>query len=77
MSPESMTNALLITLITLLGFIGSIGIRKINELIIEVRTLLLSDLNNKKDIISLQKAVESHEDRLKGLEDNTHHKIQY
>lgn len=76
MSPESMTNVLLITLITLLGFIGTIGIKKINELIADVRALLLSDLNNKKDIISLQESSHDHEIRIKGLENNNH-KIQY
>lgn len=68
MSPESFTNALLIALISLIAFIGGVGIRKINELIRDVRALLLSDLNHKKDIISLQEDVDDHEDRISELE---------
>lgn len=70
MSPESFTNALLIALIALIGFVGGTNIKKINELIKEVRALLLSDLNNKKDINELQRDVRDLEERISKLESN-------
>ncbi len=68
MSPESFTNALLITLITLIGFVGGTNIKKINELIKEVRALLLSDMSTRKDIDFLKRDIEDHERRISELE---------
>ena len=62
MSPESFTNALLITLISLIAYIGKVSITKIDELIIKVGALLLSDVANKIDIVQLKSDVKQLQD---------------
>jgi hypothetical protein len=71
MSPESMTNVLLITLISLIAFIGKIALGKINDLIKDVKSLLMSDMLNKNNISNLQNDIENHETRINNLEIDT------
>jgi hypothetical protein len=71
MSPESMTNVLLITLISLIAFMGRLALSKINDLIKDVKSLLMSDMLNKNNISNLQNELANHETRINNLENDT------
>lgn len=64
----TLTNILLGLLITLLGFMGRALYEKIEHLIEEIRTIMMSDVANKKDIEYLKESVHDHEDRITKLE---------
>ena len=67
---DSFTNFLLITLITLLAFIGKMFYEKLTTLIGEIRAIMLSDVANKKDIDNLKQEVREHDGRISFLERN-------
>jgi cell division protein FtsB len=64
----TLTNILLGLLITLLGFMGRALYEKIEHLIEEIRTIMMSDVANKKDIEYLKESVHDHEERITKLE---------
>jgi len=69
---DSFTNLLLITLITLLGYIGKIFYDKLEETLKRIEDILLSDVGQKKDIEGIKEDVKDHEVRITYLEKNTH-----
>lgn len=68
MITDTFTNFLLVVLIGLLSFIGKIFYDKLNESMAEIRSILISDMANKKDIQQLQNRVDGHEERIDELE---------
>lgn len=65
---DSFTNVLLITLITLLGYIGKVFYDKMEDVLKRIEQILLSDVSQKKDIESIKEDVKDHETRLTTLE---------
>lgn len=63
-----MTNVLLVTLITLIGFIGRLALVKINDLIKDVKMLLTADVINKNNISNIEKRIDHMEVRIDSLE---------
>lgn len=61
---DSFTNILLVTLITLIGFIGKIFNDKMEKFGKKIEELLMSDIGAKKDVEQLKKDVDDHEERL-------------
>jgi polyhydroxyalkanoate synthesis regulator phasin len=64
----TLTNILLGLLITILSFMGRALYEKIEHLIEEIRTIMMSDVANKKDIEYLKDSIDDHEERLTKLE---------
>jgi polyhydroxyalkanoate synthesis regulator phasin len=65
---DSFTNVLLITLITLLGYIGKVFYDKMEDVLKRIEQILLSDVSQKKDIENLKEDMEDHETRITHLE---------
>lgn len=65
---DNLTNLLLSILIALMAWMGKSLYAKIEVLIAEIRTIMLSDVINKKDIESLKQKVAEHEERISSLE---------
>jgi hypothetical protein len=65
---DSFTNLLLITLITLLGYIGKVFYDKMEDVLKRIEQILLSDVGQKKDIENLKEDLEDHEIRITSLE---------
>jgi hypothetical protein len=70
MSPESFTNVLLITLISLITTIGGVGYKKITELINKVTALLLAHNNHKNEMTNIKEDILDHKVRIDYLEKN-------
>lgn len=77
MSPESFTNALLITLISLITAIAGVGYKKINELIAEVRAFRFSDQQRENQITNILDDITDHTKRISQLENNKQSKHNY
>lgn len=65
---NTLSNYLLMILIGLLAYMGKVIYEKIETLIDEIRTIMLSDVANKKDIEVLKEKTEDHEERISNLE---------
>ena len=65
---DNLTNLLLSILIALMAWMGKSLYAKIEVLIAEIRTIMLSDVINKKDIESLKQKIAEHEERISSLE---------
>lgn len=65
---DSFTNLLLITLITLLGYIGKVFYDKIEDVLKRIEQILLSDVGQAKDIQKNTEDIKDHESRITTLE---------
>lgn len=65
---DSFTNLLLVTLITLLGYIGKVFYDKMEDVLRRIEQILLSDVSQKKDIEGIKEDVSNHETRITVLE---------
>lgn len=65
---NALSNFLLTILIALIAYMGKVIYEKIEKLIEEIRTIMLSDIANKKDIERLKEKAEEHEERIFNLE---------
>lgn len=65
---NGVTNLLLLTLIGLLGFIGRVFYKKMEEFAKEIQNILLSDVEMKKDIERNTEDIKDHEVRITVLE---------
>ena len=65
---DSFTNFLLVTLISLIDFIGKLFYDKIEAFAQKIEKILLNDVSSGKDITQLQEDVKEHEKRISDLE---------
>ena len=65
---DSFTNLLLVTLITLLGYIGKVFYDKMEDVLKRIEQILLSDVSQKNDIKNVQDDLHEHEERITALE---------
>lgn len=64
----TLSDYLLMILIGLIAYIGKVIYEKIEKLIDEIRTIMISDMANKKDIETLKTITLDHEERITKLE---------
>lgn len=65
---DSFTNLLLVTLITLLGYIGKVFYDKIEDVLKRIEQILLADVGQAKDIQKNTEEIRDHEIRITTLE---------
>ncbi len=65
---DSFTNFLLVTLITLLGFIAKVFFNKLEAFEKRLEQILLGDVSSAKDIERLREVSTDHEERITDLE---------
>ena len=70
MSPESFTNVLLITLISIISAMGGVVYKRITELINKVTALLIAHNNHTNEIANLKDDILDHKVRIDYLEKN-------
>jgi len=68
MTSGELTNLLIIILISLVGFIANLFVKKIERFERTIQNILISDVANKKDINSIQVELDNHERRIIKLE---------
>jgi hypothetical protein len=68
MTSGELTNLLIIILISLVGFIANLFVKKIERFERTIQNILISDVANKKDITSIQVELDNHERRIVKLE---------
>jgi len=68
MTSGELTNLLIIILISLVGFIANLFVKKIERFEKTIQNILISDVANKKDINSIQVELDNHERRIIKLE---------
>lgn len=68
MTSGELTNLLIIILISLVGFIANLFVKKIERFERTIQNILISDVANKKDINSIQVELDNHERRIVKLE---------
>lgn len=66
---DGFTNILLITLISLIGYIGNLFYTEQKQFRDEIRRIVEADISSKKDTEQLRKDVDDHEKRISNLED--------
>ena len=65
---SQLSNILLMILITLVSYIAKVFYDKMETIISEIRSIMISDVANKKDIEQLKHTTSNHEERITNLE---------
>lgn len=70
MTSAEVTNLLIVVLISLIGYIANMFIKKIERFEKRMEDILLSDMSHTKDIASIKINIDNHESRIVKLETN-------
>ena len=65
---NQLSNILLMILIALVSYVAKVFYEKMETIISEIRSIMISDVANKKDIEQLKHTTSNHEDRITILE---------
>jgi len=68
MTPQELTNWLILIVIGIVGYLGRTFISKLDRFERKVETILLDNMSHKKDIERLTSDVDDHEKRITKLE---------
>lgn len=68
MTPQELTNWLILIVIGIVGYLGKTFISKLDRFERKVETILLDNVSHKKDIERLTSDVDDHEKRITKLE---------
>jgi hypothetical protein len=70
MTSAEITNLLIVVLISLIGYIANMFIKKMERFEKRMEDILLSDMSHTKDIASMKVNLDNHENRIVKLENN-------